>query len=270
MFNKLSEEEFSKFSKLIHEMSGIYLKESKITLLSNRLRKRLKEKNFETFEEYYQYIHINNDIDEINEMLNAVSTNETYFFRNSKHFDTLFDTVIPELITKKREPIRIWCAGCSTGEEPYTIAMIAKEKNLLDKSSLIIEASDLNTVVINDAFTGVYDDKKMRETQPYYIEKYFTKTNSGLFQIDKEIKDFVTFFRFNLITDKVDKKYDIIFCRNVMIYFDKEDQRKVVDKFYDSLNNDSYFFVGHSESLYFIDNRFNYKKIAESPVYYKE
>ncbi len=270
MFSKLSDEEFNKFAKLIHEMSGIYLKDSKNTLLSNRLRKRLIEKKIDSFDEYYRYLETSKDMDEITEMLNAVSTNETYFFRNIKHFETLFDSIIPELISKRRLPVSIWSAGCSSGEEPYTLCMIAKEKGLLNKGLIKIDASDINTSVINEAKSGIYDDKRLRSTEKYYEDKYFKRTATGLFKLDQEIIDYVNFFKLNLITDKVDKKYDIILCRNVMIYFDRDDQKKVVAKFYESLNNDSYFFVGHSESLYFIDTRFEYKKVLDSPVYYKK
>lgn len=269
MFSKLSEEEFNKFAKLIHELSGIYLKDSKMTLLSNRLRKRLSEKHIESFEDYYRYLETTKDMDELTEMLNAVSTNETYFFRNSKHFETLFDSIIPDLLSKRRQPVRIWSAGCSTGEEPYTLCMIAKERGLLSKNILRIDASDINTSVLQEASYGNYDDKKLRSTEKYYIDKYFTQNLNGTYKINDEIKNFVNFFRLNLIHDEVDSKYDIIFCRNVMIYFDKDDQKKVVSKFYNSLNGDSYFFIGHSESLYFIDSRFEYKKILDSPVYYK-
>ncbi|MBQ3921688.1 MAG: chemotaxis protein CheR, partial [Spirochaetales bacterium] len=128
---ELTDEEFKNFSDLIYRLSGIYLKDSKITLLSNRLRQRIAERKFGSFAEYYDYIRKGEDEGEINQMLNAVSTNETYFFRSDKHFDALRDRIMPELMKKIFRPIRIWCAGCSSGEEPYTIAMIMNEKNWL-------------------------------------------------------------------------------------------------------------------------------------------
>lgn len=269
-FVKLSEEEFGKFSRLIHEMSGIYLKESKITLLSNRLRKRIREKNFNNFDDYYSYVSGQRDLDEVVEMLNAVSTNETYFFRNTKHFEALFDVLIPEMLMKNKGPITIWCAGCSTGEEPYTIAMLAAEKGYLDSRYLRIDATDLNTKVLEDAKVGIFDEKKMRATDKYYIEKYFKKIDSENYEINGSLKEIIRFYRSNLIYDRPAVKYDIIFCRNVMIYFDKDNQKKVIDMFYDSLNCGGHLFIGHSESLYFIENNFKYKKVADSPVYYKD
>ena len=168
-FSRLTEDEFKKFSELIYDIAGIYLKDSKLTLLSNRLRKRLKEKRFNTFYEYFNYIKNSNDTEEINEMLNVVSTNETYFFRNSKHFDALTDIIIPDYIKNKRLPIRIWSAGCSTGEEPYTIAMILDKIGCLNKRYVEIYASDINTQVIDEAKRGIYDIKKLRTTPEEYI-----------------------------------------------------------------------------------------------------
>lgn len=269
-WQKLTEEEFKKFSDLIQEISGIFMKDTKITLLSNRLRKRLREKKFNTFEEYYNYIKKNNDLNELDEMLNVVSTNETYFFRNIKHFEALVEEIIPKMISSYRYPIKIWSAGCSTGEEPYTIAMLLKEKGLLDKRYVEILGSDINTQVLEYAKNGIYDIKKLRTTPEKYILKYFDKNVENNYVLKKEIVNFVKFTRINLKKDNFSNDYDIIFCRNVMIYFDKDDQKLLVDKFYKSLKKGGYLFIGHSESLYFINNDFRYLKINESPVYYKE
>ena len=225
MFLKLTDEEFSRFAELIHRVSGIYLKDSKNTLLSNRLRKRLREKKINTFDEYYQFIEKTNDQNELNEMLNAVSTNETYFFRNEQHFETLFDGIIPEFLAQRSLPLAIWSAGCSSGEEPYTISMIANERGLLNPSLLSIDATDLNTSVLQEAREGIYDIKKMRQTPDYYKTKYFTLGHKDKFYLHERITESVKFFRLNLIKDTVDTQYDV-FCRNVLIYFDKEDQQK--------------------------------------------
>ncbi|HOV14515.1 MAG TPA: protein-glutamate O-methyltransferase CheR [Spirochaetota bacterium] len=269
-FVKLSEQEFSKFSQLIHDIAGIYLKDSKLTLLSNRLRKRLKEKNFESFDDYYNYIKNSQDQIELNEMLNAVSTNETYFFRNSKHYDALLEKIIPEMISKRRTPIKIWSAGCSSGEEAFTLCMLLDEKGYLERSLVEIYGSDINTSILDEAKKGVYDDKRLRTTPDRYKNKYFNKIGDDLYELDRKIVNFVKFGRINLKLDKFETKYDIIFCRNVMIYFEREDQQRIVEKFYNALNNDSYFIIGHSESLYFINNAFKYMKISDAPIYYKE
>lgn len=266
---KISSEEFQKFAELIHRISGIYLKDSKITLLSNRLSKRVKDLGMKSFDDYYDYVVLENK-EEIIEVINGISTNETYFFRHKPHFAALFDVIIPEFISRSHFPLNIWCAGCSSGEEPYTIAMLAKERGYLNRKYIRIDASDINTEVLNLAVHGVYEDKKFRETNFNYIKRYFKKLSEKRYLIDEEIRHSVNFFRFNLIHDSTDKKYDIIFCRNVMIYFDKEDQTKVVANFFNALNHEGYFFLGHAESLYFMDSRFKFKKIQEAPVYYKE
>ena len=269
-YARLSETEFTKFSELIHDIAGIYLKDTKLTLLSNRLRKRLKEKNFETYDDYFRYIKNSNDYTEIDEMLNVVSTNETYFFRNNKHVEALVRDIIPEMIDKKRSPIKIWSAGCSTGEEPLTIAALLNDANLLDKRYVEIYASDINTQVLEIAEKGIYDKRKFRSAPDDFIAKYFKKIDEDRYEIDRKLAKYINYSRVNLKKDKFQTDIDVIFCRNVMIYFDKEDQSVLVNKFYDSLKNDGYLFIGHSESLYFINNKFIYKKIKDAPVYYKE
>jgi len=202
-------------------------------------------------------------------MLNAVSTNETYFFRNKKHFDALFEVIIPKMMDNYRRPIRIWSAGCSTGEEAYTVVMGLMEAGLMNQSNVKIYASDINTEVIKHASKGIYDIKKLRMTPQPFIQKYFTEIDSSTFKLDPKVTRNVEFARINLKTDTYPDKMDIIFCRNVMIYFNKEHQTQMVNKFYDALNPDSYFLIGHSESLYFLNNSFTYEKVHDAPVYYK-
>lgn len=266
---ELTDEEFKNFSDLIYRLSGIYLKDSKITLLSNRLRQCIAERKFGSFAEYYDYIRKGEDEGEINQMLNAVSTNETYFFRSDKHFDALRDRIMPELMKKIFRPIRIWCAGCSSGEEPYTIAMIMNEKNWLSRRLVEIYASDMNTDVLDEAKKCIYDVKRLRVTPDYYKEKYFKKYDDTNYEFDQKIASYVKFNRVNLLTDKFDETYDIIFCRNVMIYFDKPVQQKIVSKFYDAMTPGGYLMIGHSESLYFIESDFVYEKMNDAPIYYK-
>lgn len=269
-FNKLTEEQFKKFSKLIYDIAGIYLKDSKLTLLSNRLRKRLHATACENFDAYYDYIKKSKDQIEINEMLNAVSTNETYFFRNLKHFEALFDKIIPDMLAERRNPVKILSAGCSSGEEPFTLALLSNEKGYLDRNLVEITGIDLNTEVLQEAKRGVFSIKKLRNTDDKYIQKYFKKYDKDNYQLSKKITESVKFERVNLIKDEIKGTYDIIMCRNVMIYFDRDNQTELVNKFYNALKSDSYFIIGHSESLYFINSKFNYRKVIDSPIYYKE
>ena len=207
---ELTDEEFNKFANLIHKLSGIYLKDSKITLLSNRLRQRINERNFGSFAEYYDYIRKGEDESEINQMLNAVSTNETYFFRSEKHFEALTDKIMPDLMQKIHKPIKIWCAGCSSGEEPYTVAMVLNEKKLLSRRIVEIYASDMNTEVLDEAKKGIYDIKRLRVTPDYYKEKYFRKYDQTNYQIDESIINYVKFKRQNLLTDQFDPCFSLL------------------------------------------------------------
>lgn len=267
---RLTPQEFTQFAKLIEVEAGIFLKEAKITLLSNRLRKRLRATGINTFTEYYHYISNPINSQELSEMINAVSTNETYFFRNLKHFDVLSNKIIPQMVEESRVPISILSAGCSTGEEAFTIAMILDKENQLHKSDVRIFANDINFNVLNEAKQGVFNLRKLRATPDKYKEKYFTTRDDENYYLDREIVSRVSFSQMNLLKDDFKTKFDIIFCRNVMIYFSKESQNILVTKLYNALKDGGYLFIGHSESLYFLDSKFNHKKVMDIPLYYKD
>ena len=147
--------------------------------------------------------------------------------------------------------------------------MIMNEKNWLSRRLVEIYASDMNTEVLDEAKKGLYDVKRLRVTPDYYKNKYFKKLDQTTYKIDEKIAGYVKFNRLNLLTDSFDDEYDIIFCRNVMIYFDKPVQQKIVSKFYDAMTPGGYLMIGHSESLYFIETKFEYEKIMDAPIYYK-
>ncbi len=270
LFPKLTNEEFKEFAKLIYDLSGISFKDSKLFLLSNRLRKRLRATGFSSYEEYLKYIKSPGSKAEIEEMLNVVTTNETYFFRHVQHYDSLMEYIIPRFLKEKETPISIWSAGCSSGEEVYTLCILLKDRDLLKKSLFSIYASDLSSEILAEAQSGLYDEKKLRFVPDEFRGGYFKKDYStGKYLLDRDIVDFVKFSRVNLKSDPYVRKYDIILCRNVMIYFDAITQHYIVNKFYESLNKDSYFFVGHSESLYSIDTKFEFVKVGDVPIYHK-
>jgi len=270
---RLNEEEFAKFAKLIYEESGIFLKDTKITLLSNRLRKRLQSLNIDTYSGYFDYILALPDKSaEIDNLLDVVSTNETYFFRNERHFDALLMNCFPDIAAKKREKkITIWSAGCSTGEEPYTLAicLLEAQKYFKDWKCEIL-ATDISHTVLKFAEEGKYSGRRIEKVQPLILDKYFTqdKTDPTQYVITPEVRSLVKFGHLNLFKDIFPSNIDIIFCRNVMIYFDREHQRKLVKNFYNSLSKEyGYFFIGHSETLHTISEDFLYVKLMDSPVY---
>jgi chemotaxis protein methyltransferase CheR len=270
---RLTPEEFSSFARLVYDESGIFMKDSKITLLSNRLRKRLQNLNLKTFQEYYNYIQTLKDKTvEIVELLDVVSTNETYFFRNERHFDALTQKSFTDIASKKKvKSLTIWSAGCSTGEEPYTIGIcLLESKNLFPGWKLQILATDLSPSVLDFAQKGLYSGRRIEKVPPQLMKKYFTPQpdHPEVFKISDEVKSLVKFSRLNLFKDPFPKDIDIIFCRNVMIYFDREHQKELVGNFYKSLSKEfGYFYIGHSETLHSISEDFNYVKLMDSPVY---
>ncbi len=272
---RLQEDEFKKFSKLIHDESGIFMKETKITLLSNRLRKRLKALQIATFAEYYDYITgLKDRSAEIESLLDVVSTNETYFFRNEKQFEAFADYCLPAIAKKKGEKndrkLRIWSAGCSTGEEPYTIAICILEKmHLFQGWEITITATDIAPSVLDFARKGEYSGRRIEKVKELLLKKYFTQSrdNPENYTVRDEVRKLINFDMLNLFKKQFPKSQDIIFCRNVMIYFDKEHQRKLLSNFYASLCKYGFLFLGHSETLHSISEDFIYKKINDTPVY---
>lgn len=269
---RLTDEEFKIFAALIYEESGIFLKESKITLLSNRLRKRLKALGFAEYSDYYAYIiNLTDKSKEIEELLDVVSTNETYFYRNERQFDALKDHCIPDIARNKRQKfLRIWSAGCSTGEEPYTIAICIFEAGLHVMGwDISIIATDIAPSVLEFARIGRYSGRRIEKVPPHILKKYFTQIpdNPEVYEVKDELKKMVSFSQLNLFKNKYPENIDIIFCRNVMIYFDRIKQRELIAHFYKVLNTWGYLFIGHSETLHALSDNFQYVKIMDSPVY---
>jgi chemotaxis protein methyltransferase CheR len=273
-FNRLTEEEFQKFAKLIHEESGIYLKSSKITLLSNRLRKRLHALRIEEFSDYYDYLQKlspREKLVEYEKMLDVVSTNETYFFRIERHFEAFSNVCLAEIAKKKTvKKLRIWSAACSSGEEPYSIAIcVMEKKHLFAGWDIEIIATDIAPSVLEFAKTGEYYGRRIEKVPPEILKKYFVQKGGdpAVFVINDELKRITKFNYHNFFKSPFPKDIDIIFCRNVMIYFDKKHQAELIKKFYNSILDDGYLFIGHSETLHMISEDFVYTKIMEAPVY---
>ncbi len=261
----ISQELFSKFSKLIFQLSGIYMKDSKLILLSNRLRKRMKVLNISSYEQYYNYLL--NHKEEYEYFINVISTNETYFFRSEAQLEALENMILPLIINRKGYA-KIWSAGCSSGEEPYSIAIVADKLGILNKVEIL--ATDINSEVIESAKKGIYNLRKLKYVQESILKKYFIKIDEEHYKISQNFNSRIIFKTHNLIKDEYPKSLDIIFCRNVMIYFNREVQKEIVEKFYDSIENGGFFFIGHAETLYIISDKFKYLKIGNSSVYYKE
>jgi chemotaxis protein methyltransferase CheR len=257
----LTDKEFRLFKELIYEHTGISLSEHKRALVYSRLGKRLRILGLHNYMEYYNHI-LEQDADgqELVEMINAITTNKTSFFREEYHFTYLKNELFPLLKRQAQNNysrnINIWSAGCSTGEEPYTIAMALAEY-FPENSGLKVNilATDIDTNVLKKASDGVYPMEHSSQIPKSLLLKYFNKgsgDNSGYFRATDRLRNMITFQKLNLLAASWPHKckFDIIFCRNVIIYFDKATQHKLVQRFQDNLTQDGHLMLGHSESLH--------------------
>ncbi len=268
----LKDIDFERISRLVYEQCGINLHEGKKELVKARLGKRLREGNFKSFGEYYRYVKTDDGTAELISMIDSLSTNLTYFFREGSHFQKLRNMVTLMVKTSNQtKKLRIWSAGCSTGEEPYSLAMtVCESVNGLSKDVKIM-ATDISTRVLQTANKGIFPKERMKNVPPATLKKYFqmgSGTYEGQFRIKKNIRDMVQFSRFNLMdTPPPNYRFDIIFCRNVMIYFDKATQEALVGRFQQCLNRGGHLFIGHSESLTGLSHELKY---VEPSVYRKQ
>ena len=268
----LSDTTFKNIRDYIYEKSGIYISDTKKYLIENRLTRILQEKNLHNFEEYFKLIKFNSNGNELTRLFDAVTTNETYFFRESQQLTTLVDDVIPKILNNKNggKKLKVWSAACSTGEEPYTISMMLMERRLT-ASSFEIHASDISEGVLASAKRAVYNSYSVRNIPDIYMKKYFAPSSQN-FNLNATVKNTVNFRKINLIEDrnfKSIRNIDVIFCRNVLIYFDTKAKQKVVSNLYDSLNPGGYLIIGSSESLHNITRAFRPSVINKIILYQK-
>ncbi len=249
----MTDEEFRLFKGLIYEESGLYLAEAKRDFLENRIVKRMRATNMTTPYWYYRFLLANRNA-ELLILLDCLTINETSFFRNGPQFELFRNVILPDVTRRSRgngKRIRIWSAGCSTGEEPYSIAMAVLDSvPCPDLWDIKIFASDLSLKALEIAHRGVYAADKVRETvTPETTARYFERRGEEVRVIDS-VRRLVLFDYHNLKHENGMRDLDVIFCRNVMIYFDEEEQKRVVNKFYDCLAPDGYLLLGHAESLH--------------------
>ncbi|MCB0317544.1 MAG: protein-glutamate O-methyltransferase CheR [Bdellovibrionales bacterium] len=262
---------FEYFRDLIYRESGITLSDQKRVLLANRIQKRLRKLNLQSDTEYLKIIELDVEGEELVHLIDAISTNHTFFFREIEHFK-LIEKVFTEWKQAKKRKARIWCAASSSGEEPYSIAMIANEKLDLQVTDFKMLATDICTTVLRKAIQGNYRPSQLKDVPPELIRKYFHRIEideEDAVQVSSALKKLILYKKLNLTKAPYPIKgpFDIIFCRNVMIYFDNDLRTKLVDRFYNLLSPGGYLIVGHSESLSSIPHKF---KMAQSAVYKKE
>ncbi|MEJ2635082.1 MAG: protein-glutamate O-methyltransferase CheR [Calditrichia bacterium] len=269
-FVSISDTEYRQISQLVYDKFGINLGEKKRSLVLGRLHKIVRQNGFENFGEYYEHVLTDQSGSALRTLIDRISTNHTFFYREKSHFEYFSETVLPALANLKdsnsRKAIRIWSAGCSSGEEPYTLAMLISEylgQDLRNWNAGVL-ATDISSNVLEKAGQGIYSDENVSRLPSSLKLKYFKKLPDGSWQVVPKIREMVLFRRLNLMRNEFPfrNRFHTIFCRNVMIYFDQVTRDALVHRFHRYLENDGYLFIGHSESLGRQNNYFNYLQPA--------
>lgn len=268
----IDEKEFNLIRQYIRKHFGIKLGVEKKNLVISRLGNLIKDMGMSNFTEYYNYLVDDTTNKASYEFIDKMTTNHTFFMREPDHFLFLESKVLPWIKSNSRDrDIRIWSAGCSTGQEPYTIAMIiedflGKEKKLWDADVL---ATDISSSALEEAKKGVYTEKEIKALPSKWIKKYFSRGKDGNFIASQDLKKGLVIRKLNLLDNHFNfkRKFHVIFCKNVMIYFDEDTRRCLLEKFYMNLEYGGYLFIGKTESLGGLEGRFRY---LEPSIYRKE
>lgn len=270
----LSEDVFRLIRDIIRDYCGLYFDDSSKYLIEKRLSRRVMGHHLNDFRDYYRFLRYDrHSAEELSEIMDILTVNETYFFREQNQLKAFTEEILEELkdTNSETKTLRIWSAGCSTGEEPYTIAMLINEKGSFRGWDIEVYGSDINQRVLQTARRGVYRKNSFRTTEPYFLNKYFVEEDGSSRIIDAVRKN-VNFSYLNLLDHfkaKFMGKMDVIFCRNVLIYFDAASRRRVIDNFYDRLTDGGYLLLGHAESLINISTAFKLRHFKNDMVYQK-
>ncbi len=259
---KINDKEFTELTGYLRNNYGIDLKKKR-TLIETRLNNHLIKNGFDCYRDYFNFAFHDKTGNEISQIVNILTTNFSYFMREWEHFRYFKERALPELTAHiNNNDLRTWSAGCSTGQEPYTLAMLIsdfldKQKRKWDAKVL---ATDISLKALNGAKEGIYDDESLSNVPMDWKLSYFKKIQPSKWQVKDELKNEVIFRRFNLIDQEFPfkKQFHVIFCRNVMIYFNEQTKNNLIEKFYNALEEGGYLFIGQSESISRNDTRFNY------------
>lgn len=253
-----TENDFLEIRQLVKTSTGINLGESKYNMVYGRLTKRLRALNLDNFGDYRAYLKKSGE-QELIELTNAITTNLTAFFRENHHFERLATEILPEMLERNRQErrLRIWSAGCSTGEEPYSLAITLQESVPKGWGDIKILATDLDSNVINHASTGIYTNARIEGIDDRRSKRWFEKVDHDHIQVSQQLRDMITFKQLNLFHNwPMSGPFDVLFCRNVVIYFDKPTQRELFDRYAEIIRPGGYLIIGHSENLFKTSERF--------------
>ena len=257
---KFSEKDFKYIRDLIKDRTGIVLAEHKVDMVYGRLTRRLRELNLDAFDDYLS--NLESDEQELVHFVNALTTNLTAFYREPHHFEFITSKLLPQIMKNKASKrLRIWSAGCSSGEEPYTIAMTVR--SIIPANSgwdVKILATDLDSNMVEKGSNGIYTEERVTGLSQQNMKNWVKKgkgDTAGMVKMDDRLREMITFKQLNLMHQwPIKEPFDLIFCRNVLIYFNKETQGMLFDRYADMLVNDGHLFIGHSESMYKRCDRF--------------
>jgi chemotaxis protein methyltransferase CheR len=272
----LEDDDFRRLRDFIKEYSGIFFSDEQKYIFVSRLTSRLGIRKLNSFKDYFFFLKYDKEREEeLSIVVDLLTTNETYFFREILQLKALFEEIIPTIKTEKsyisRPSLRIWSAGSSTGEEPYTISIMAKEYGVDKDFNVEIYATDISQRVLSISRKGIYGNASFRVTDEYYKKKYFEPYGEKL-KIKDEIKNMVKISHINLMDSTVINllsSMDVIVCRNVLIYFDLESKKKLIEKFYDKLGGNGWLLLGHAESLINVTSLFKLVQLKNDLVYRK-
>jgi len=272
----LSIEDFVSVRNLIYEKTGMHFGDNKIYYFKKRLQKRMEENGLTKVSEYIRLLKFGDRKErEFQELINLITVNETYFFREFNQLEIFAELCLPEILDKKAAKgdrnLRIFSAACSTGEEPYTLAIIAKEM-LEDYGNwnVLIKGVDIDENVLKVGKRAIYDNRSVKDVPPAYLEQYFTHPAPGQHMVIPELREMVILEHLNLMDRRAlrnERHYDFIFCRNMLIYFDDQSRKQLVEKFYAMLNPGGFIFLGHAESLSRISTAFKVRRMNGYLVY---
>ncbi|OEU75347.1 MAG: chemotaxis protein CheR [Desulfuromonadales bacterium C00003093] len=271
---RMSDEEFRQIRDYIYNYCGLYFDIDAKYMLEKRLNRRVSQLQLNSFKDYFYRLRYSRDCEEeLSLVIDLLTTNETYFFREDFQLKAFTDEILPEIIKNKRgtgdRSLRIWSAGCSSGEEPYTIAMLMLQNPELRRWDVEIIGTDISKQVLIKAREGVYGKNSFRSTEDYYVQRYFTEED-GRLRISDQVKRLVTISHLNLLdVSRVSLlgRMDAIFCRNVIIYFNLEAKKKVISRLYQQLSKGGFLLLGHSESLMNISTDFVLRHFIHDMVY---